>query len=238
MVTLKEVIEGNNTWLGKIFDVVLQLLIIISLISFSIQTMPNLSIHAMQMCRAVEIVAVAIFTVEYFLRIMVADCKQSYIFSFWGVIDICSILPFYLTMGLDFLALRALRLLRLIRLFKLARYNKAAYRFNRAFHLAKEEIILLLITMIIVLYIAAVGIYHFEHQAQPQLFSSVFNGLWWAVSSLTTVGYGDVYPITIGGKIFTFFVLIIGLGVITIPAGLFASALSRVKEEELDKFDL
>ncbi len=82
------------------------------------------------------------------------------------------------------------------------------------------------------LYLSAVGIYYFEHQAQPEQFKSVFHGLWWALATLTTVGYGDVYPITVGGKLFTFLILMIGLGVVAIPTGLVASALSQARNEE------
>jgi voltage-gated potassium channel len=83
---------------------------------------------------------------------------------------------------------------------------------------------------LLLLYLSAVGIYYFEHDAQPDLYSSVFHSLWWAVATLTTVGYGDVYPITVGGRIFTFLVLLVGLGVVSVPAGLVASALSKARE--------
>jgi len=82
------------------------------------------------------------------------------------------------------------------------------------------------------IYLSAVGIYHFEHEAQPEVFVSVFDGIWWATVTLTTVGYGDVVPITIGGKVFTFFVFIVGLSMIAVPSGLVASALSKVRELE------
>lgn len=84
----------------------------------------------------------------------------------------------------------------------------------------------------IMLYLSAVGIYYFENGAQPDQFKSVFHSLWWAVTTLTTVGYGDVYPVTTGGRVFTCFVLLIGLGIIAVPTGLLASALSQAREEE------
>ena len=98
--------------------------------------------------------------------------------------------------------------------------------------IAREEVVLFLCAAGIVLYLAAVGIYYFENETQPKVFASVFHSLWWAVSTLTTVGYGDVYPVTLGGKIFTFFVLLIGLGIVSVPAGLVASALSKAREME------
>ena len=87
------------------------------------------------------------------------------------------------------------------------------------------------------LFIVSGGIYFFENQAQPEVFKSIFHSSWWSIVTLTTVGYGDVYPITLGGKIFTFFVLIIGVGVVTVPAGLVATALSKAREIQ-DKNDL
>lgn len=232
-VTFKAIIEDASTKNGKRFDLFTQLLIVLSLVSFSVKTLPNISDWVDELCWITEVITILFFTFEYIARIYVADKKTDYIFSFFGMVDLLSILPFYLSAGLDLRSLRSFRLFRLIRLLKLARYNTAADRFYRAFSLAREEIILLLITMMIILYVAGVGIYYFEHDAQPEAFASIFHGLWWAVSTLTTVGYGDVYPITIGGKVFTFVILVLGLGVIAIPAGLFASALSRAKEDDL-----
>ena len=88
---------------------------------------------------------------------------------------------------------------------------------------------------ILLLYFSAVGIYYFERDAQPATFGSVFHSLWWAVTTLTTVGYGDVYPITTGGRVFTFFVLMVGLGIIAVPTGIVSSALSKAREVEKDE---
>jgi len=98
--------------------------------------------------------------------------------------------------------------------------------------IAKEEIILYLMFTILLLFLSSVGIYYFENPAQPEIFSSVFHSLWWSVTTLTTVGYGDAYPITTGGRIFTFFVLIVGIGVVAVPAGLVSSALAEAREME------
>src|SRR5699024_1017221 len=113
------------------------------------------------------------------------------------------------------------------RAFKLVRYNKALNRFKQAWWLIREEVILFFIVTTIFLFLASAGIYYFENAVQPEKFSSIFSSAWWAVVTLTTVGYGDVYPITAGGKIFTFFILMIGVGIVTIPAGLVASALNK-----------
>ncbi len=181
---------------------------------------------------AVEVRSVVFFSIEYLLRIYVAPSRLKFITSFFGIIDLAAILPFYLSIGLDLRSMRAFRLMRLFRLLKLARYNAAIRRFHRALSIAQEEIILFLCLTAIMLWLAAVGIYQFEHEAQPEAFKSVFHSLWWAVTTLTTVGYGDVYPITVEGRIFTFFVLLVGLGIVAVPAGLVSSALSKARQIE------
>lgn len=231
-MTLKSIIENNDTATGRIFDLSIQVLIIISLISFSIETIPNLSAKTIKWLRYIEYVTVALFTIEYILRVAVSGKKLKFIFSFYGLIDLFAILPFYLSTGIDLRSIRILRLLRLFRAFKLLRYSLAIQRFHRALIIAKEELVLFSITAIMLLFFSSVGIYYFENASQPEAFSSVFQSMWWAVATLTTVGYGDVYPITAGGKIFTFFVLIVGLGVIAVPTGLVASALSTAREME------
>ncbi|WP_417382024.1 ion transporter [Gimesia sp.] len=229
---LKQIIEDSDTKSGKAFDLTIQAIIVLSLICFSIETLPELSDENRAILRFIEIISVIIFTFEYLARVTVASDKTAFIFSFFGIIDLLAILPFYLSTGLDLRSLRSFRLLRLVRIFKLARYSAAAKRFHRAFLIAKEELALFLFASMIVLYLAAVGIYHFENPAQPEAFSSVFHSLWWAVSTLTTVGYGDIYPKTAGGKMFTFCILVVGLGIVSIPAGLVASALSKAREME------
>ena len=183
-----------------------------------------------------EVLSVVIFTIEYLLRIYVAEQKLAFVISFFGVVDLLAILPFYLALGIDLRTVRTFRLLRLFRIFKLARYSRAVQRFHRALQIASEEIVLFFFVTAILLYLAAVGIYYFEHEVQPNAFTSVFHSLWWAVATLTTVGYGDVYPVTVGGRVFTFFVLLIGLGVVSVPAGLVATALSKARELEADEF--
>lgn len=232
MPALKDIIERSDTGSGRSFDLSIQLLIVLSLIAFSIETLPNLSPASRRYLELFELLTVSIFTIEYVVRFLVADRKVAFATSFFGAIDLFAILPFYLSFGIDLRSIRAFRLLRLFRIFKLVRYSNAIQRFHRAFLIAREELVLFLFATIILLHLAAVGIYHFEHDAQPDTFASVFHSLWWAVATLTTAGYGDVYPITVGGRIFTFAILLVGLGVVSVPAGLVASALSKAREME------
>ncbi|MCC5787347.1 MAG: ion transporter [Phycisphaerales bacterium] len=232
MPTLRQIVEDHDTPHGRAFDIAIQVLIVLSLISFTVETVEGLPEAVRRWLRWIEVVTVLIFTVEYILRVYVARPRRSYILSFYGVIDLVAILPFYLASGVDLRSVRALRLLRLFRLFKLVRYSAAMRRFHVALSIVKEEVVMFLAATAILLYLASVGIYFFESKAQPELFGSIFDSMWWAVVTLTTVGYGDVYPITIGGRLFTFVVLLVGLGVISVPAGLVASALSKARELE------
>lgn len=231
MELLKEIIIRSDTRRGRIFDLIIQVLIVISLISFSIETLPGLSGNTYSFLAGIEVFVVVVFTVEYVLRVIVTEKKLSYIFSFYGIVDLLAILPFYLSDSLSLQAMRILRLLRLFRILKLARYNAALERIGKAIWIAREELVLFGVVTLMLLYLSALGIYHFEHAAQPEHFRSIFDSLWWAVSTLTTVGYGDIYPITLGGRLFTFVVLMLGLGVVAVPTGIIASALSTVRKQ-------
>ncbi|MGB2761665.1 ion transporter [Maribacter stanieri] len=232
---LKNIVEINDNRKSRIFAYFIQILIFVSILSFSFETVPDLEPSTRKILRIIEIFSVIIFTIEYVLRIYVSDKKSKFIFSFFGIIDFLAILPFYLSLGVDLRSLRALRFLRLFRILKLMRYNKAIERFSRAISLAKEEVLLFLIVTLILIYFSAVGIYYFEHEVQPENFASIFDSLWWAIITLTTVGYGDVYPITVGGKVFTFFILMIGLGIVAIPTGIISSALTKSVDKTEEK---
>ncbi len=232
MPSFKQIIEENDTASGKAFDLIIQLLIVLSLISFSVETLPNLEPDTRKFLHLFEVFTIMVFSFEYLSRIFVASNRRAYIFSFFGIFDLLAILPFYLTTGVDLRSVRIFRLLRLVRILKFARYSAAAKRFHRAFILAKEELVLFLFVTLILIFLAGVGIYYFENPVQPESFASIFHSLWWAISTLTTVGYGDIYPVTVGGKLFTFGILLIGLGIVAVPAGVLASALAKAREME------
>jgi|TARA_B110000967_G_C18671891_1_gene453503 voltage-gated potassium channel len=226
------ILEDTTTKRGRYFDYFIQILILLSLVSFSLDTLPNLNYNTRVFLDYFEVISIVIFTIEFLLRIYVSKKPLSYIFSFYGIIDILAILPFYLNRVLDLRFLRAFRIFRIFRALKLLRYNKALNRFRIAFKIVKEEVTLFFIVTLVLIFITSAGIYFFENEAQPEVFKSVFHSAWWSIVTLTTVGYGDVYPITLGGKIFTFFVLMIGVGLVTVPAGLVATALSKARELE------
>ena len=231
---LRAIVEDNTTPIGRRFDYFIQGLILLSLVAFSVDTLPNNSPALTQLLTYIEWVSVGVFSLEYLLRIYVAQKPWKYILSFYGLIDLIAILPFYLQWAVDLRALRAFRIFRVFRALKLVRYNAALRRFRSAANIVKEEMMLFFMITAIFLFLSAAGIYFFENEAQPEVFKSIFHSFWWAIVTLTTVGYGDVYPVTVGGRVFTFFVLILGVGVVTIPAGLVATALSKARELEED----
>lgn len=222
---------SHHVSLGR-WEFPIEMLVVANLIALAFETLPTLSPFWRQALWSFEVFCAMVYTVEYGVRLFLARPRLKYVTSFYGIIDLLAIVPFYLMVAFNLQAIRAFRLLRLLRLFKLVRYTQATHRFRRAFDIARDDLVLFGVIALIVLYLSAIGIYHFEHDAQPEKFSSVFDSLWWAVATLTTVGYGDIYPITPGGRLFTFIVLVMGLGVIAVPSGLLASALSRVRAEE------
>lgn len=197
-----------------------------------LETLPNLNPVTRRLLHYSEIATVSLFTLEYLMRIYAAPSRLKFIFSFYGILDLVAILPFYIAPALDFRSLRLIRLLRLARLLKLIRYQAAIVRLARALSIAKEELIIFTLATLIFIFLSAVGIYYFERQAQPELYRSIFDALWWAVTSLTTVGYGDMYPITPEGRLFSFFVLMLGLGLVAVPTGILASALTSIRSED------
>ena len=176
-----------------------------------------------------ETIIVIFFTIEYIIDIYFK--KINYLFSFYGIIDLFAILPFYITLGtLDVRALRIFRLFRIFRIVKLIKFTSAIEKFQDAFDKIKRELLLFSVFAIFLLYLSSVGIYYFENSAQPEIFKSVFHSFWWSVTTLTTAGYGDMVPITFGGKVFASFILLIGIGLVSVPAGLLASALTNGKK--------
>jgi voltage-gated potassium channel len=173
------------------------------------------------------------FIIEYLLRVYASGAvpayrglqgKLRYIFSAYALIDLIAIAP-YILMGfnIDNSFVRALRLLRVFRLFRMRKYAHFLHTLKEIFNAKKEEFSVLFVYTVIILVVLAFVIYAIEHQAQPNVFSNIPQTLWWAVATLTTVGYGDMYPITPEGKFITGAISLLGIGFVAIPGGILAS---------------
>lgn len=224
-----EILEGTSPRFGRGVALAIYGLICISAVVIALETVPDLSARTNTILVATEIIILAVFLVEYVLRLTCTPEPWKYALSFWGIVDFLAIVPALVFLLPDFTTIRALRLLRILRLLKLFKANRALDRITYALDQAKTEFAIFFFIACVALYLAAVGIYHFEHEAQPDGFSSIPESLWWAIATFTTVGYGDVYPITTGGRIFTGLVMLIGIGIIAVPAGLITAALTEAR---------
>ena len=179
-----------------------------------------------------EAISIGIFSVEYLYRIVYAYRKSKmkgaigYITSVFGIIDLISIIPFFLNQftKIDGRFLRILRLFRLTRIFKLGRDSASLKLFIKALSAVKAELKFTLFLSILTILFSASAIYYLENAAQPEKFSSISESIWWATVSLATVGYGDVYPITVGGKIFASIISLVGIGIVAIPTGVISAS--------------
>ena len=228
---------------SKIFDVFIMVLIFVTIVSIFIVTfdIPPALVRVLDRFERGALIA---FTVEYLLRIWTADllypelgpwrARGKYILSGMALIDLAAILPFYLPMALpvDLVGIRMVRLVRMLRIFKLNRYSDALNSICEVFRKKMHEIAAALLFVLFLLVIASLLIYHAEHDAQPDKFTNAFSGLWWAVATLTTVGYGDIYPVTALGRFFGAVIAIMGIGMVAVPTGILSAGFVEVLEKK------
>lgn len=212
-------------------DYLSQVVVLYSIVTFTLETEPQLT--GLEFFYYSEVAVTLFFAGEYLLRIALAEDRWGYIKSFFGVVDFMATAPMILTFGLvDLRFARIIRLLRLLRLLKFIRYSRSSTLLIRAVQSVRGELMVFMFCILGIVYSAAVGIYFFEAEAQPEHFGSITRSMWWSVVTLTTVGYGDVTPITAAGKMFTVIILMLGLGVVAIPSGLIASAMMRLRVDQ------
>ena len=225
--------KGDKLSIG--FDIFIIGLIILSVTSIIIESFNGLSPSLRASLRIFEIVCVMIFTVEYLSRIWTANLKYrdknyfisllKYIRSPMAIIDLLAILPFYIPMfiAVDLRFLRILRLTRLLRIFKLDRYTKALSMVGGVIKNKKEELIVTMFMTFLLVLIASSLMYYIENDIQPDAFPNILSSFWWAVATLTTVGYGDVYPLTGWGRVLSGIIAILGIGLVALPTGIISS---------------
>jgi len=224
--------------LPVLFDKFIYLLIIFNLISMVVESEPDLSIEVKNYLSNFEIFSIAIFSIEYIIRSIVAfKNKKSYNFSFFGIIDLISILPFFFgkIIGFDGRFVRVFRLFRISRILKLGKFSKSFELLGQGVSNVKKELYITFFIAFIMLFFSASGIYYLENPEQPEAFSSITESFWWAVSSLTGVGFEEIFPKTFGGKLFGTFISLIGIGVVAVPTGIVSASFVEILEEEKNK---
>ncbi len=222
-------LDGTHQDRAPVVAVILNGVIAASAVAIAVETLPGLSPKVANALHGFEIAILAVFLAEYITRVICAPKPWRYILSFWGLVDLLACLPALALINAKWQVVRTFRLLRVVRIFKLFRGNHALDRLAHAVMETRGELTVFVILAGIMLYVASVGIYLFENAAQPEVFSSIPHSFWWAVASFTTVGYGDMVPITTGGRVFTTFILFLGLGVVAVPAAIVTTALLEVE---------
>ena len=227
---------------SRIFDDVIMLLIVFSVVSVFLCTF-RIPEWLLRILFRIEFWSLVVFTIEYALRIWTANLlypelgpfrsRVRYILSPMAIIDLISILPFLLPfMPYTFVGVRAFRLVRLLRIFKLNRYSDALAAIGGVFRRKSQQIVASIFFVSIILVLASLLIYYAEHDAQPDQFENAFSGLWWAVATLTTVGYGDIYPITPIGRFLGAIIAILGIGVVAVPTSILSAGFMGMLEKE------
>jgi len=218
-----------------IFDWSLMLLITLNVLSIVLESFAGLALAYKEFFIVFEATSVIIFTVEYMLRLWTSDLKYpnkykmvsllTFVFSTMAIIDLLSILPFYIPLAtpIDFRILRVLRLTRILRILKIGRYSESLALIGRVLKRSRSDLLVTLFVTFLLLLLSSSLMYFVENPAQSDKFPNIVSSAWWTIITLTTVGYGDVYPITVLGKILGGFIALLGIGLVALPTGIISS---------------
>jgi voltage-gated potassium channel len=233
---------------NKYFDIFISVLIILNVIAIAIESSPVLNEELKNILRYFETFSLTVFTIEYIMRLYVSDIQYpkrkkinsvfKFAFSPLGLIDLLAILPFFIPffIPVDLRFIRIFRLFRFLRVFKMARYSRALKLIIDVFKEKRTELGMTFIIAFILLVIASFLMYFSESHIQPKVFNNIFSSFWWALSTLTSVGYGDIYPVTTLGKIISALVSLLGIGIIAIPTGIVSSGfISKINYKKPSK---
>ena len=253
---LFEIIEVGNDLdkVSRAYDYLNVSTIIVNLIISVMSTFENLNSRFGQVFIIVEGMTVAFFAVDYVLRIITArflypTVKESkavakYIFSFNGIVDVLSFVPYFLPMlfPMGSVAFRMIRIVRIFRLFRINAYYDSFGVIREVLENKKQQLISSVFIILVLMMGSSLCMYSLEHEAQPDVFRNAFSGIWWAASTLLTVGYGDIYPVTMLGKIFGIVITFLGVGMVAIPTGIisagFVDQYSRIKKRSEYGYEL
>lgn len=215
---------------SRAFDIFIVLTIITNIAVLFLETFDELNAYA-PLFKTVETVTVVIFCVEYLLRIWTAEYLYpgrgrlkavfKFLVSFDGIVDLCTILPFFFLSG--FIAFRMLRVVRIFHLFRINAYYDSFNVITSVLYEKKNQIISSVFIIMVLIMASSLCMYSAEHEVQPGVFNNAFSGIWWSISTILTVGYGDIYPVTILGRIMAIIISFLGVGVVAIPTGIISA---------------
>ena len=226
---LYEIIFEADTPAGKIFDVTLLIVIVASVVLVMLESVNSVASRYLDVLRTLEWIITIIFTVEYILRILIVQKPIRYIFSFFGIIDLLSVLPTYLSLFAlgyqSLVVIRMLRLLRIFRVLKLTRYTQAGRMLMRAMWASREKISVFIFFVLIIVVIMGTIMYLIEGETNG--FKSIPLSIYWAIVTLTTVGYGDISPATPLGQFMASVIMILGYAIIAVPTGIITAEIIK-----------
>jgi voltage-gated potassium channel len=250
IMTLKQKIynlirdDDENDLLSTIIDYSLIGLILINVILVIVDTFP-MPDYYYPIAQGIEFFSVMVFTIEYGLRLWTSTlmfptlsktkARVKYASKFMAIVDLLAILPFYLPFifPVDLRVLRMLRMLRLLRLFKVSRYTDSIKTIANVFKNRAPQLISSTLIVFLLMVIASVVMFNLENEVQPDVFENAFSGMWWAVATFTTVGYGDIFPITAGGRLVAGLISMLGIGLVAVPTGIISAGF--IEQITLDK---
>ena len=232
--------DDENSMAANLFDGAIIALIFISTVQVVLDTFA-LPPAAVRISRWVEVFSVAVFTVEYLLRVWTAPladpartplrARLRYLVRPMAIIDLLAILPFYLPFVFP-IDLRVLRMVRLFRLLKINRYTTALSSIGKVLRRKANQLVSSVFVVLLLMLVSAVLMYHIENAAQPDKFANALDALWWAVATFTTVGYGDLYPITAAGRLLSAVIALLGIGLVAVPTGIISSGFIEQMNED------
>ncbi len=223
---------------SKVFTKCIYVLIVLNIIAIILESYKELRVQFGSLFYVFEVFSVIVFTLEYILRLWISEKKLKFVFSTFGLIDLLAVLPFYLPFlfVFDFRFLRILRLFRMLRVFKLGRYSNSIRLISSVLKETRAELAMTIFIAFILLVFSSTLMYYVENDVQPEKFASIGHAFWWAIATLTTIGYGDVYPITGLGKVLSAVIALIGIGFVALPTGIISSAfIERIKQDKKEE---
>ena len=233
-VKLHEIIYEADTFAGKLFDITLLMVILFSILLVMLESVEKIGTKYTSVLNVLEWIITVLFTLEYIARIVAVKKPKTYLLSFYGIIDLLSTIPKYISLFVvgthSLIALRALRLLRVFRILKLSRFIGESANFGRALKRSRAKISVF-ISFVIVLCIILGTVMYLVEGAQESGFTSIPRSVYWAVVTLTTVGYGDIAPVTALGQFIASLIMILGYGIIAIPTGIITSEMTKTEKK-------